>query len=261
MSATATAVDTPGERISAERRPNAVRLTAVELRKMVNTRSGFWLPITVAAITLITVIITVLLHGGHDATLVHTFRNSVMPGAFLLPVMGVLLVCGEWTQRTTLTTFTLVPSRGRIVGAKLAASVVLSLGALIVCLAFSVLFAELLGNAPGGAGSLPLAIVGQAFLYLATAMITGVAFGAAILVSAPAIVAYLLLPTIWAALAGSISALDSVARWLDQSKTLDPMTSHALSGIQWAHVVTTLAVWMALPLAIGWWRIRRRDIA
>jgi ABC-2 type transport system permease protein len=243
-----------------ERRPGFGRLTAVELRKMVDTRSGFWLPIGVAAITLITVIITVLVHGGHGATLAHVFRNSLLPGSFLLPVLGILLVCGEWTQRTTLATFTLVPDRARVLWAKLAASLVFSLVAFLVCLALSVVFAEVVGNAPGGAGGLPVALLGQGLLFLLTAMMIGVAFGAAILVSAPGIVLYLLLPTIWNALASAIHSLQSVGNWLALGTTWSKLPQQTLSATQWAQVATTLGLWLGVPLAIGWWRFRTRDV-
>jgi ABC-2 type transport system permease protein len=95
---------------------------------------------------------------------------------------------------------------------------------------------------------------------VAAAMVTGVAFGAALLLSAPAIVTYLLLPTVWTALAGSIHALSGVARWLDQSETLAPIARHPLSGTEWAHALATLAVWMLVPLLIGAWRLMRRDV-
>ena len=52
-------------------------------------------------------------------------------------------------------------------------------------------------------------MIPQAFLYLATAMITGAAFGAAVLISAPAIVAYLLLPTLWTRQVGNIHSAAS----------------------------------------------------
>jgi ABC-2 type transport system permease protein len=97
-----------------ERRPSFARLTRIELRKMLETRSGVWFSAAVAAVTLITVIITSQVKGGRDATLHQLFNNSVQPAAILLPVLGVLLVCSEFSQRTTLTTFTLVPHRGRI---------------------------------------------------------------------------------------------------------------------------------------------------
>jgi hypothetical protein len=183
-----------------------------------------------------------------------------MPSAFLLPVMGVLLICGEWSQRTTLTTFTLVPSRWRVIGAKLGASTIVSTIALLVCLLLTIVCATALGHAPGGTRSLPWQVIAQTWLYLVAGMIMGLAFGAAILVSAPAIVAYLLLPTVWEALAGSIHALAGVATWLDPGKSLEPFTQQVLSGAQWAHALATFAVWIGIPIVIGAFRIGRGDL-
>ena len=47
-----------------DHRPGLGRLTAVELRKMVNTRSGFWVPIGVAVVTLAVSLIASANHGG-----------------------------------------------------------------------------------------------------------------------------------------------------------------------------------------------------
>jgi ABC-2 type transport system permease protein len=261
MSATAITMDRrPIRQSTKDVRPSFGRLTAVELRKMVNTRSGFWVPIAVALLTLLVAIIGSTNHGGTSATFIHIFNISSRPAAFLLPVMGVLLVCGEWSQRTTLTTFTLVPSRSRVIAAKFGASVIVSTIALIVCLLLTVVFASALGHAPGGTGSLPWQVILQGWLELAAGMAMGLAFGAAILVSAPAIVAYLLLPVVWNGIIGGISALDGVARWLDSGDTLNPLTLHALNGTEWAHVAATLAFWIGIPLLIGWFRIGRGDI-
>ena len=92
--------------------------------------------------------------------------------------------------------------------------VIVSTVALLACLLFTLGFASLFGHHSGGAGSLTWQIIGQAFLYLAGGMVMGLAFGAAILLSAPAIVIYLLLPLIWNALANKISALAPVALWI-----------------------------------------------
>jgi ABC-2 type transport system permease protein len=246
--------------VANDRRPGFGRLTTVELRKMVDTRSGFWLPVGVVLITMLTVIISALVRGGHSATLDHLFRNATMPGSFLLPVLGVLLVCGEWSQRTTLTTFTLVPNRGRVLAAKIAASMLFAFGAFLVCILCSVVFGELLSNAPGGAGGYSLVVLAQGLLFLVLSMVIGIAFGAAILVSAPAIVAYLLLPTIWGALAGGIHALATLNNWLSIGQTLGMLPQHALSGKEWAQVATTVALWLVIPLLIGWYRFRTRDV-
>src|ERR1700733_5506034 len=87
----------PSARAGRDRRPQLGRLIAVELRKMLNTRSGFWLPIGVALATLAVAGIAPAPHGGRAATLTHVLHASAVPSAFLLPVMGVLLVCGEWS--------------------------------------------------------------------------------------------------------------------------------------------------------------------
>ena len=243
-----------------DRRPSMAELTRVELRKMFDTRSGFWLPICVGIVAIGTVLITVLTGPNENHTFTHVFGNAVLPTAILLPLIGVLLVTGEFSQRTALTTFTLVPSRARVMSAKLSASVVCSIVALVFCLVVGAGATAIHPASGSGAWTLHAVLLPQALLYLATAMITGVAFGAALLVSAPAIVIYLLLPTIWSALSNSISALQGPSDWLEASNTLDPMVRHALGATDWLQAGATLALWMALPLAIGWWRVMRRDV-
>jgi ABC-2 type transport system permease protein len=139
--------------VTEDRRPPLARLTAVELRKTVNTRSGFWVLITVAALTLIVGLISVTNHGGHGSTYEHVFHDASLPSAYLLPVVGILLICGEWTQRTTLTTFALVPVRRRVIFAKVIASMIVSAAALIVTLAVSMLLALAFGRAPEARGA------------------------------------------------------------------------------------------------------------
>jgi ABC-2 type transport system permease protein len=243
-------------------RPSMARLTRVELRKMFDTRSGFWLPICVGVVAIGTVLITVLTGPDINHTFTHVFGNALIPTAILLPMIGVLLVTGEFSQRTALTTFTLVPSRARVMVAKLSASVVCSVIALGFCLIVAAAATALHPATDPGVStwSLHAVLIPQAWLYLATAMITGVAFGAALLVTAPAIVIYLLLPTIWSALSNSISALKGPSDWLDASNTLDPMVRHGLGATDWLQAGATLALWMVLPLAIGWWRVMRRDV-
>jgi hypothetical protein len=96
-------------------------------------------------------------------------------------------------------------------------------------------------------------------IYLVTNMLIGIAFGAALLASAPAIVAYFALPTAISALTSAVGK-HSFLSWIDSSTTFAPMTEHALSATQWARVATTWAVWLLLPLAIGAWRVLRSEI-
>ena len=66
-------------------------------------------------------------------------------------------------------------------------------------------------------------VFGQIACWLLIAILTGVAFGAAFLSSAPAIVLSFVLPLGWAAL-GSIPFLNDAAEWLDTTRTTEPMT-------------------------------------
>ena len=100
-------------------RPGLGRLVAVELRKMLNTRAGFWLQIAMVALTALAVIARRVIGDGGDHTFACVLDVGLQPAAVLLPVAGILLVTSEWSQRTGMITFALVPVRSRILGAKL----------------------------------------------------------------------------------------------------------------------------------------------
>jgi ABC-2 type transport system permease protein len=260
MSANAAALDIAIPSRDADRRPGMGRLTAVELRKMVDTRAGFWLQLVVVALTVVVVGAICIWGKAEDQTLAQMLSAAVTPASVLLPVVGILLVSSEWSQRTAPITFALVPHRSRVIAAKVVASVVLSLIAFAFCLAVSAIGTAI--SAPGidGTWSLSAGLFGQVALSLATGMITGIAFGAALLSSAPAIVLSFVLPLGWAAI-GSIHALEPAARWLDGTRSLSPLTEHLLSTTEWVRAGATLALWMVLPLAIGLWRILRDEVA
>jgi ABC-2 type transport system permease protein len=103
-------------------------------------------------------------------------------------------------------------------------------------------------------------VLAQGLLFLAATMATGVAFGAAIMLSAPALLAYLLLPTAWDALVSTIHAFATLDHWLAIGTVLGPLAQHSFSATHWAHAGTTIALWMVLPLVIGAWRFARRDV-
>src|SRR5690606_342719 len=121
--------------------------------------------------------------------------------SLLLPVLGILLVTSEWSQRTNLVTFTLVPNRNRVAVAKIAAGTLAGASATVVTLALAAA-GKLIGAAAGGAGgwSLRWSYVGTSAVVLAASVLMGIAFGMALLNSALAIVVYLVLPTLWTVL-------------------------------------------------------------
>ena len=243
----------------ADTSPGLGRLTAVELRKMTDTRAGFWLQLAVVALTVVIVAVIVLFGDAKDQTLRSMLSIAVAPASVLLPIVGILLVSSEWSQRTAMTTFALVPRRPRVLAAKLLASVVLSLVALALCVVVAVVGTAVAAPGLEHTWSLPVALMGQHVVSLATGVIGGVALGAALLASAPAIVLSFVLPIAWA-IVGRLAGLDAVARWLDGTYSLAPMTEHVMSAMEWARAGTTLALWMLLPLLIGLWRIVRGEI-
>ena len=240
-------------------RPGLGRLVAVELRKMVDTRAGFWLQVATVAITVVAVIVACVV-GDADLTFQSVLNVGLQPAAILLPVVGILLVTSEWSQRTGMITFALVPVRSRVFGAKLIASVVLAVPMLVMSVA--VVAAGVLVASPGvdGTWSDAAPLIGQSAVYLTAGMITGVALGAILLASAPAIVLLFPLPTAWMAVV-SLSFFADVAPWVSTARALSPMQEEVMSATQWAHVGTALALWMLLPLLIGTWRITRREVS
>jgi ABC-2 type transport system permease protein len=259
MSTASAIVESPSARLGVDERPSFARLVAVELRKMVDTRAGFWLQILTLLLMAGVVALSVAFGEDVDQTFNDMFWSALWPASMLLPIMGILLVTSEWTQRTSLITFTLVPKRGRVIAAKIAAGIVLSLTALIVSLPMAVVGTVIASPGVEGTWSLPPEMLGQAAVYASAAMIVGLAFGMVLLVAAPAIVLYFGLPLVWTSL-GSISALEGVGRWLDNSRTLAPMSEHPLDATEWAHAGTTLALWIGLPLLVGLWRIGRKEV-
>ncbi|MBS1882416.1 MAG: ABC transporter permease [Actinobacteria bacterium] len=239
-------------------RPGLGRLTKVELRKMVNTRSGFWLQLAVLALTVLVVVITLI--AGHEDNM--TFRkilgNALVPSGILLPVVGILLVSSEWSQRTALVSFALVPGRPRLIAAKVLAGIVLGLLATAFAAVVAAIGTAVAAPDIAHVWTFPIGLVGQDVIYVVTAMTIGVGFGAALLASAPAIVLYFGLPAALGALE-SINSIHGTVEWFS-SGSFEWLTQGVLTGHEWAQVLVALVLWMVLPLAIGTWRIATRDL-
>jgi ABC-2 type transport system permease protein len=241
-------------------RPGLGRLVAVELRKMVNTRAGFWLQVAMVALTVVAVALRLLVGDAADHTFQSVLDVGLQPAAVLLPVLGILLVTSEWSQRTGMITFALVPVRSRVLGAKLIASLLRAVAMLAMSVA--IVAAGVLVSSPGveGTWSDAAPLIGQSAVNLTAGMVVGVALGAILLAPTPAIVLLFALPTSLMAVL-SLPVFSDVAPWVDYARALGQMTAEVMSATQWAHVGTALALWMLLPLLIGTWRITRREVS
>jgi ABC-2 type transport system permease protein len=260
MSATTLAAPIPVDTAGVHRRPGLGRLVAVELRKMVDTRAGFWMQVATVAITVLVVIVRSVVGDAADHTFAAMLDVAVKPAAVLLPIAGILLVTSEWSQRTGMITFALVPVRSHVLGAKLIASLVLAIGMLAMAVAVTAAGALVASPDVDGAWSDVTPLIAQSAVYLGGGMLTGVAFGMVLLASAPAIVALFVLPIAWTAVA-TLSFFADAAPWLDTRLALGPMPQEVMSPTQWAHAATALALWMLLPRVLGTWRITRREVA
>jgi ABC-type transport system involved in multi-copper enzyme maturation permease subunit len=246
-----------GGRPLAPRQPLS-RLAYVELRKAVDTRAGMWLLIVTALAAVGLVAITVTAGKAQDATWADLFSGTQWVVSLLVPVIGILLVTSEWSQRTALTTFSLVPDRRRTILAKVLAATVLALAVVLVCIVLSAI-----GAAVGSAAdpwNLRLADVGTGALYQVTSMIIGLAFGLVLMSSPLAIVVYFVLPTVWSILGEAIHALQSVAEWLDLSQAMEPLVEGGVSATEWAKAATALALWLGVPLVLGLIRLSRHEV-
>ena len=124
-------IDTVREQRTVAREVPLSRVVSVELRKMFDTRSGFWLLASIGITGLLTMVGTIAFAPDKDLTY-YTFARAIgFPMTFVLPIIAVLAITGEWSQRTGLTTFTLVPQRSRVVWAKVTASVVVGVAAML----------------------------------------------------------------------------------------------------------------------------------
>jgi ABC-2 type transport system permease protein len=54
-------------------------------------------------------------------------------------------------------------------------------------------------------------------------------------------------------------ALRGVAAWLDQTRTMAAILRADADRDHWAHVGTSLALWL-VPIALGAWRVARSDV-
>lgn len=248
---------------TATQRPGLGRLTLVELRKMADTRAGFWLLVTTGVVTVAVVALMLIFAEPAEQTFANLFAMTLFPTGILLPILGILSVTSEWTQRTALTTFALVPNRSRVALAKSLATIVLAVGSIVAGLAAAAAGTLIAGSLDGAAGSWSLTggAIGYGLLFNVLNVLMGLAFGMLLMNSAVAIVLYFVLPMVWGALGGFISALATPAEWLDTSRTFAPLVEDAMTSGAWARLGASVALWVALPFIAGLYRLLRREVA
>jgi hypothetical protein len=236
-------------------RPPLLRLTWVEARKTFDTRAGLWLLIVTALIAAGGAVAQALAADGSEAQAGDAFVTSASASTLLLPIVGVLLVTSEWSQRSGLYTFALVPVRLRVVAAKLLAVVALAAAAAAVSLVLGLLA----GSALGTGAELSAGEAGRGALYLLISVGIGYALGL-LLQSSPIAIVFLFVGPLLFGLVGAISdSIGDITEWLDQTG-LQTLVDVPFDSVEWAKVGVSALVWIALPLVLGILRLERGDI-
>ena len=242
------------------------RIVGVELRKMFDTRSGFWL---MASIVITSVLATaaIIVFAPDDQLTFDNFAAAIgAPMTVILPMIGILAETSEWSQRSGLTTFTLVPHRGRVILAKAVSSV--GVGVVSMLLAFGIgAVGNLAGSALAGVDpTWDISATDLLNIILANVLglLVGFMLGVLIRNSAGAIVAYFvysfLLPTMAGLLAAFQGWFKDLQPWVDFNYAQTQLFDGGLTATQWANLGVTSVLWLIVPTAIGVWLVMRSEV-
>jgi len=243
------------------------RLVRIELRKMFNTRSGFWLLVSIGVLSVVATG-AVLVFAPDSEIAYGNFAAAIgFPMSVILPMIAILGVTSEWSQRSGLTTFTLVPSRGRVIGAKALATFVVGVVSIAVASAVGAV-GNLLGSTAKGLDTVwdvSLAAAAQDVLGNLVGMAIGFTLGVVLRSSAAAIVGYFVvsfvLPGILALLAQVRSWFEDLQPWIDWNYTQVALfENHTDTAREWAMLASTTGMWIVLPLLIGLVFLRRSEV-
>ena len=243
------------------------RLVKVELRKMFDTRSGFWMLVSIGVLSVAAAGSVLVFAPDSDVTYTTFTRAIGFPMSVILPIIAILAVTSEWSQRSGLTTFTLVPSRGRVIGAKAIATLLVGIGS--VALSFAV---GTLGNVAGSAAAgvdsvwdMSWSAAAQMLLGNLVGMAIGFTLAVVLRSSAPAIVGYfvvsLVMPGILVLLAQVRSWFEDLQPWVDWNETQIVLFEGATdTGEEWAMLASTTMIWIVVPLVVGLLLLRRSEV-
>lgn len=233
-----------------------LRLTGVELRKLIITRSTRVFLIVLASMGTVAAATAALVGAPTVVSGATVFAVLGLVFTIAMPVLGVLIFTSDWQHREIVALFLAQPRRGRSFVAKVVATVVVSLA----LLAGTAVAAAAMSAAVGLALNRPLSWAGldEAAVMLVSGSLIGVLAGAAL----------------GAALQNAIAA---ISLSFVQSLVLDPLlgllspqvgpflmtssiTDFAIGAGDVGTFATSALVWLAVPFAVGYLRHRFGDV-
>jgi len=242
------------------------RVVRVELRKMFDTRSGFWLIASIAITGLVATVATIAF-APDDQLTYYTFAKAVgYPITIILPMVALLSITSEWSQRSGLTTFTYVSSRSRVVWAKTLSAVVVAIGSMLFAFAAGAL-GNVVGSRVAGVPTMWDLSLGHALTIVLGNLVSlsiGTMLGMVLRSSAGGLVMYfvlvLVVPNLSALLAASQSWYADLQPWVDLPYAQGYLFEGMHTGAQWAHVATAVTLWIVLPGLYGLRRVMRSEV-
>src|SRR5690606_13613920 len=226
-------------------------------RKMFDTRSGFWLMASVGLLSVVATVATLIFVDAADLTFEHFASAVGFPMSVILPMIAILAVSSEWSQRTALTTFTLVPHRGRVLAAKTVITVVIGAVSMLVAGIVGAV-GNVVGSAVAGVDATwNITVTEFAHIIVANeiGMLMGRILGIVLRSSPGAIVAYfiysLVLPGASTGLASTQQWWADNAPWFDLNWASMQLFDSRMTGEMWAQIGTSALLWLVVPLALG----------
>jgi hypothetical protein len=263
---TATATATATDRRTEVTPISLRRVVRVELRKMFDTRSGFWLIASIGITGLIATVATIAF-APHAELTYYTFAKAIgFPITVILPMVALLSITSEWSQRSGLTTFTYVPDRRLVVGAKTLSSIAVAVGSMLFAFAIGAV-GTVVGSAVAGVPEVWDVSVAHALTIVLgnlTCLLTGTMLGMLLRSSAGGLVTYfvitLLVPTMSGLLATSQQWFADLQPWVDLNYAQSFLFEGMQTGAQWAHIASTVAIWIVLPGMLGLRLVMRSEV-
>jgi ABC-2 type transport system permease protein len=242
------------------------RVVRVELRKMFNTRSGFWLISSIAITALVATIATIAFAPDHDLTYYNFAKAVGYPITVILPMVALLSITSEWSQRSGLTTFTYVPNRRRVVLAKTWSAVIVAIASMLFAFAAGAI-GNVVGSSIAGTPTVWDLSLGHATTIVLGNLVSlaiGTTLGMVLRSSAGGLVMYfvlvLLVPNLTTLLATSQAWFKHLQPWVDLPFAQTFLFEGMHTGAQWAHITSAVAVWIVLPGVFGLRRVMRSEV-
>lgn len=233
----------------------------MELRKQVDTRASLALLLIIVAGMLGFMAIELFVNSQGPKSFEIFQEVTLMPLMMFLPVIAILAVTSEWSQRTALVTFVWEPRRGRVMAAKYASSFLLAFFGALLALglaAAGTVLAEALGADVSWAFA-PSKLAGL-LVTLVLVVAQGIAFGLLIQNTPGAIVAYFVLPTVMTMLSTLVSWIGKYADWIDLTYATMGVSSGEFTTATISRAAVAVSIWIILPGVLGLIRMWRREI-